>query len=180
MRASLLLCSLLLLACDDPKKAPPAPAPSASPAPSPSVVEAKKEEPKKEEPKKEDDLKVECILDPNAPGCKKGGGGGGGGGTTKPPVDSNLPEKLELGDIKAGTDGPKASAKSSCASKAKGGEKVQIKLSINGPAGTVSSASIIDAAGNDALANCVLAELKKATFKKTAKEAQGTQISVSF
>lgn len=52
MRASPLLVSLLLLACDDPKKTAPAPAPSAS-APPPSVAEAKKEEPKKEEPKTE-------------------------------------------------------------------------------------------------------------------------------
>ena len=118
---------------------------------------------------------VECILDPSK--CKKGGGGGT---TPKPPPDSSMPEKLELADIKAGVSGPKAAAESSCKSKAKGGEKVKIKLSINGPAGTVLSSSVDDDAGNAALGSCVAAELKKSTFKKVQKEQIGTVVSVSF
>jgi len=119
---------------------------------------------------------VECILDPSK--CKKGGGSGGG--TTKPPPDASMPEKLELADIKAGVSGPKAAAESSCKSKAKGGEKVKIKLSINGPAGTVLSSSVDDDAGNAALGSCVAAELKKSTFRKVQKEQIGTVVSVTF
>lgn len=118
---------------------------------------------------------VECILDPSK--CKKGGSTGT---TTKPPPDASMPEKLELADIKAGVAGPKSSAESSCKSKAKGGEKVKIKLSINGPAGTVISSSAEDDGGNPALGSCVAAELKKATFKKVQKEQIGTVVSVSF
>jgi hypothetical protein len=91
-----------------------------------------------------------------------------------------MPEKLELADIKAGTAGPKASAESSCKSKAKGGEKVKIKLSISGPSGTVLSSSVDDDGGNAALGSCVAAELKKATFKKVQKEQIGTIVSVGF
>ena len=60
------------------------------------------------------------------------------------------------------------------------GEKVSIKLSISGPQGTVLSSTVVDAAGNDALANFVASELKKATFKKVQKEQICTQVSVSF
>ena len=88
--------------------------------------------------------------------------------------------KLELADIKAGVAGPKASAESNCKKHAKGGEKVKIKLSISGPAGTVLSSSAEDDAGNAALGSCVAAELKKATFKKVQKEQIGTVVSVSF
>ena len=133
--------------------------------------------PAKAEPKpKEDDTpSVECILDPSK--CKKGGGGGA---ATKPPPDASMPEKLELADIKAGVSGPKASAESNCKKHAKGGEKVKIKLSISGPAGTVLSSSAEDDAGNPALGSCVAAELKKASFKKVQKEQIGTVVSVSF
>lgn len=125
---------------------------------------------------KEEDISVECLLDPSK--CKKGGGGGGGG--SKPPPDSGLPEKLELADIKAGTDPTKAAAKSNCAGKAKGGEKVKIKLSIAGPSGNVLSSTPEDDGGNAPLAQCVAAELKKSSFKKVQKEQIGTVVSVSF
>ncbi|SFD55311.1 MJ0042 family finger-like domain-containing protein [Nannocystis exedens] len=139
-----------------------------------------KVEPKKEEKKEEkkDDYSVDCILDPSK--CGKKGGGGGDSGSSKPPADSSLPEKLELSDIQAGVNPVKANAKTNCAKNAKGGEKVSIKLSISGPSGTVLSSTVVDAAGNDGLANCVAAELKKATFKKVQKEQIGTQVSVSF
>lgn len=137
-----------------------------------------KTEPKTEPKKQEDSTpSVECILDPSK--CKKSGGGGGGG-DSKPPPDKNLPEKLELEDIKAGTASSKASAESKCKGQAKGGEKVKIKLSINGPAGTVISSTVAEDGGNAGLASCVAAELKKSTFKKVQKEQIGTQISVSF
>ena len=142
-------------------------------------TETKSDEPKKPpEPKKEEDISVECLLDPSK--CKKGGGGGGGGGGSKPPPDSNLPEKLDVSDISAGTSATKAAAKSNCAGKAKGGEKVKIKLSISGPSGTVLSSTPEDDGGNAALASCVAAELKKSTFKKVQKEQIGTVVTVSF
>ena len=97
-----------------------------------------------------------------------------------PPDSSGLPEKLELADIKAGTDSTKAAAKANCAGKAKGGEKVKIKLSIAGPSGTVQSSTPEEDGGNAPLASCVAGELKKSTFKKVQKEVIGTVVSVSF
>lgn len=138
-----------------------------------------KTEPKKEVKKEEkkEDYSVDCILDPSKCGGSKKSGDSG---AAKPPVDSSLPEKLELSDIQAGVNPVKANAKSNCAKHSKGGEKVSIKLSISGPTGNVLSSSVVDAAGNDQLANCVAAELKKATFKKVKKEQIGTQVSVGF
>ena len=142
-------------------------------------VDAKADEPKKVDAKpKEEDISVECLLDQSK--CKKPGSGGGGGGTKPPPDSSGLPEKLELADIKAGTDGTKAAAKANCAGKAKGGEKVKIKLSIAGPSGTVQSSTPEEDGGNAPLASCVAGELKKSTFKKVQKEVIGTVVSVSF
>ncbi len=125
---------------------------------------------------KEEEVSVECLLDPAS--CKKGGSGGSN--AAKPPPDANLPATLDLADIKAGTSSTKAAAESSCKGKAKGGEKVKIKLSIEGPTGKVISSSPDSDGGNPALASCVAAELKKSTFKKVQKAQIGTVVSVSF
>jgi predicted Zn finger-like uncharacterized protein len=147
-----------------------------------AVGDSPKTDTKKDEKKEEkkDDYSVDCILDPSK--CKKSSSSSSSdsGSSSKPPVDSSLPDKLELPDIQAGVNPAKAAAKTNCSKHAKGGEKVSIKLSISGPSGTVLSSTVVDAAGNDGLANCVAAELKKATFKKVKKEQIGTQVSVSF
>ncbi len=130
--------------------------------------------PKKKVVKKPDDLSVDCLLDPSK--CKKGGGGGGGGGGSSAPPDSSLPKKLVAADIKAGYSSAKKSAQSKCKSKSKGGEKVVVKLSIQGSTGKVVSAT----ADGSPLGNCVAAEMKKAKFKKFQAKQQGAQISVRF
>ncbi len=136
------------------------------------VVEAPKPEPKK-------DYGVDCILGKASCGDKS---------AEKPasPVDkpvtppSDLPEKLEQADISAGTSAARSAAASSCARLAKGGEKVQIKLSIAGPSGSVIGASPVEDAGNPQLASCVAGELKQASFRKVQKQQIGTVVSVKF
>ncbi|HFE46927.1 MAG TPA: DUF4339 domain-containing protein [Nannocystis exedens] len=135
--------------------------------------ETKVDTPKKKVAKKPDDVSVDCLLDPSK--CKKGGGGGGGGGSSAPP-DPSLPKKLGAPDLKAGSSAAKKAAKSNCKSKSKGGEKVVVKLSIEGATGKVASAT----ADSSALGKCVAAELKKAKFKKFQAKRQGVQISVRF
>ncbi|MCA9663181.1 MAG: hypothetical protein KC486_32910, partial [Myxococcales bacterium] len=98
-----------------------------------------------------------------------------GGGSSAPP-DSSLPKKLTASDIKAGYAGAKKAAQSNCKSKAKGGEKVEVKLSIEGSSGKVLSAS----SDGSALGKCVEGELKKATFKKFQAAQQGVQVSIRF
>ena len=138
----------------------------------PAVVEAPKPEAKK-------DYGVDCILGKASCGDKS---------AEKPasPVDkpvtppSDLPEKLEQADISAGTSAARSAAASSCARFAKGGEKVQIKLSIAGPSGTVIGASPVEDAGNPQLASCVAGELKQASFRKVQKQQIGTVVTVKF
>lgn len=93
---------------------------------------------------------------------------------------SDLPEKLEQADISAGTSAARASAASACAKLAKGGEKVQIKLSIAGPTGAVIGASALEDAGNTQLAACVVGEFKSASFRKVQKQQTGTVVTVKF
>lgn len=138
------------------------------------VVEKPRQDP---EPAK--DYGVDCILGKASCGDKKP--------EKAEPKDtppaappSDLPEKLEQADISAGTSAARAAAASSCAKFAKGGEKVQIKLSIAGPTGSVVGASPTEDAGNPQLASCVAGELKQASFRKVQKQQIGTVVTVKF
>lgn len=150
--------------------------PKASPVADTPKTEAPKAEAPKPEPKAE--YGVDCLLGKAscgerpkpAPEVK----------TEAPPATSDLPEKLEQADISAGTSAARAAAASSCARLAKGGEKVQIKLSIAGPSGAVIAASPTEDAGNPQLAACCATELKQASFRKVQKAQIGTVVTVKF
>lgn len=122
------------------------------------------------------ELSADCILDPSAPGC---------GGSTKkaapkaeekkaPAVDPNLPASLTSTDIRDGIESVKAAAKA-CGPKngASAGTSVQVKLSIAGSTGKVTSAAAQAPHAGTALGNCVAAALKKAQFKKFQKASIG-------
>jgi hypothetical protein len=117
---------------------------------------------------------VECLLNPNAPGCKVGGGSKKKKKADSPPA-GNLPDKLGLSDLKAGVKGPKSAAKSKC--KSKGSGKIKVKLSIKGSTGRVTSATPTP---SNALGKCVAAEMKKSKFKKFKKSSLGYQTSVTI
>lgn len=121
---------------------------------------------------------VACLVDPNQPCCAKKGGGGkpSGGNTGGGKVDSNLPEQLDSGMIKAGIDKVKGRAQA-CGSKssAKGAVKVRIKATPEGKVGSVDIVSSPD----DALASCVASALKGATFAKTQR-GMGFAYTLSF
>lgn len=95
-------------------------------------------------------------------------------------LPSDLPEKLEQADISAGTSAARAAATSACAKLAKGGEKVQVKLSIAGPTGSVIATTPTEDAGNPALAACVAKQLEAASFRKVQKQQIGTVVTVKF
>lgn len=144
----------------------------------PSKLAAVVDAPKPAE-KEKVDYGVDCILGKTACGDKS---------VNRPAdvegpavvVPSNLPEKLEQADISAGTSAARAAATSACAGLAKGGEKVQIKLSIAGATGTVVGASAVEDAGNPQLAACCVGELKQASFRKVQKQQTGTVVTVKF
>ena len=119
---------------------------------------------------------VACLVDPNQPCCAKKGGKPSGGNTGGGKVDSNLPEQLDSGMIKAGIDKVKGRAQA-CGSKssAKGAVKVRIKATPEGKVGSVDIVSSPD----DALASCVASALKGATFAKTQR-GMGFAYTLSF
>jgi predicted Zn finger-like uncharacterized protein len=131
---------------------------------------------KKDPPKEEkEDIGVDCLLNPET--CKKGSSGSGGSGSSKPPAESGLPEKLTADQIKAGTASAKSSAESKCKAQSKGGEKITVKISIEGSSGKVLSASADD---SGPLGTCVAGEYKNATFPKFTAPQQGAQVTVRF
>ncbi|MBK7830654.1 hypothetical protein [Nannocystis sp.] len=95
-----------------------------------------------------------------------------------PPDD--LPERLEQADISAGTSAARAAAASSCTRLARGGEKVQVKLSIAGPTGAVIGASALEDAGNPQLAACCVGQLERASFRQVKKQQIGTVVTIKF
>lgn len=139
--------------------------------------------PKQAEPApKQGDVPLECVLDPNLPGC-------GGKAKAPPPkqpdqtpaIDPSLPETLGNTAIRDGIAPVKATAKQ-CGSKHGGtaGEKVRVKLSIVGATGAVSSTAAEDAHRGTALGNCVAAALKKATFPKFRKSVIGVEYTITL
>jgi hypothetical protein len=136
------------------------------------VVEAPK-------PASKPDYDVDCILGKSA--CKDRPAPKVEEPTKPAPVpQDSLPEKLEQADISAGTGAARAAAASKCARLAKGGEKVQVKLSIAGPTGAVIGTGVLDDAGNAGLASCVAKELEQASFRKVQKQQMGTVVTVKF
>ena len=163
---------------DRPATKPGKPRPG-KPKPGESIkAEPDKPAPVVDAPKPKADYGVDCILGKASCGDKPVEKVA----TPDKPVQaqSDLPEKLEQADISAGTSAARASAASACARLAKGGEKVQVKLSIAGPTGSVVGVSALEDAGNPQLAACVAGELKQASFKKVQKQQMGTVVTVKF
>jgi cell division protein FtsN len=124
---------------------------------------------------KGEDVSVGCILDPDS--CKDKASG-----SSKPKtaaVDPNLPPSLTAAEFKKGLQSVKSQAKS-CGSRhgAKGGDSVQIRLSISGSTGNVTSAAATGPHKGTALGNCVAAAIKSAKFSKFQKSSQGFSFGV--
>src|SRR5690606_28051202 len=126
--------------------------------------------PPKEE--KKDDISVDCLLDPSKCGGSGGSKSGGSGGAAA--GSSSGPAKLSVSDIKAGIATVKDGA-SACGPKngAAGGTSVEIKFSVSGASGKVSSATAVGDFAGKPLANCVAAAAKGATFIKCQAASQG-------
>jgi hypothetical protein len=158
--------------------------PTGSTGTKPPDPNAGKAPPPEKKPSGSENLDVDCILDPGLPKCKGGGGSKPSGGTKPPPTGSTDPgveQTLSQADIKAGIAPVKDAAKA-CGPKhgAKPGEKVQVRLSISGSSGTVTSATAQGAHQGTPLGNCVAAALKKATFKKFAKASIGAVYPITM
>lgn len=90
------------------------------------------------------------------------------------------PEKLDTSALKAGIAAAKDAAEARCEDLADGGDKVEVKLSIRGSTGKVSSAEVRGAAAGTALGTCVARELKTASFDRFEAAQQGLIVTVRF
>lgn len=146
----------------------------------PAMIEAPKPVPAPAKAQAEE-LTVECIINPNVPGCRsKRPEAPAPVVVETPDPKASLPATLDPADIGEGTRAAKAAAASQCAALAKGGEAIKIKLSIAGPEGTVMKTTPEADAGNPQLAACVARELTGASFKKVAKPQIGAVVTVKF
>ncbi len=143
------------------------PAPKAEPKPAPKAKKAE------ELPR---EMSVECLLNPKS--CmddtpKK---------SAKPdaPSTPELPSKLSLSQLKAGTAKARNNARNQCADLASSGDKVQVKLSIAGATGKVINTTVLGSAAGSALGKCVASKLAASRFDRTLSPQQGTQVTVRF
>ena len=120
----------------------------------------------------EDHSAINCTLNPSAPGCKTPEELG-------PPAPP--PDKLSTADIKAGFARQKRAAKK-CGSffAARPGERVVVKLSIDGSSGAVTSATPLFPHSLTELGKCVADELSQAKFRRFTSKAQGVQFGVTM
>lgn len=94
-------------------------------------------------------------------------------------ADPSRPAKLTQAQVRTGISGPKKSAKQ-CGRPhgAAPGERVEVKLSISGATGKVTSATPRGTHAKSALGRCVAQALSKSTFPKFGDPAMGVSFGV--
>lgn len=123
-----------------------------------------------------DPMSADCLLNPAK--CKVPKAAPAEEAPAKPSV--SLPEKLSTSALKAGISGTKDRAERVCEDLASSGDKVQVKLSIRGTTGSVTSAVAQGAAASTKLGACVARELAKSTFDRFVAPQQGLIATVRF
>lgn len=125
-------------------------------------------------PAKEESGQVDCLLDPNAPGCKKDRVV-----AEKKEEAPALPDKLSQNQLRDGFQEVKADAKT-CGKHygAETGTKVAVKVSIEGKTGGITKATPQDEHAGTALGKCVADALRRATFPPFASPAMGVTWSI--
>lgn len=144
--------------------------PAAKPAAAPASEPASK-------PAEPDLMSVDCLLNPGK--CKTKESAPAPAPKPSAPAEE-LPEKLDTSALKAGIAAAKDAAEARCEDLADGGDKVEVKLSIRGSTGKVSSAEVRGAAAGTALGTCVARELKTASFDRFEAAQQGLIVTVRF
>lgn len=96
-----------------------------------------------------------------------------------PEPGSDLPELSEA-DLKAVVEPAKVAARQTCNGIDRGGERVEVELTIAGKSGAVSHTSVWHDGGNPALATCVANELARVVFKPSRKASTRTAVTVTF
>lgn len=97
-----------------------------------------------------------------------------------PAPEAGLPAMLEQSDISAITGAGRSAASNACGELVKGGERVKLRLSIAGPSGSITSATVVDDAGNPQLAACAAQEVGRLAVKKVQKAQIGAMVTLKF
>lgn len=155
------------------------PASSGMPWDDPPTKPTKTKEPKTTKPaapSKSDDIPVECVIDPASCGMGKSDK------KNPPPAkdpkpkpdDTNLPNKLDATAIKRGM-GPVKSKAKGCRARHGGapGEKVQVKLTVQGNSGRVVKAAAMGDHAGTPLGACVAQALSGAKLDRFQASVQG-------
>lgn len=97
-----------------------------------------------------------------------------------PAPRSDLPAELTADDLKEVLDPVKVTARQTCRPMSRGGERVEVELTIAGSTGAVSHTSVWQDAGNPPLANCVAGELGRVRFKPTQRTSTRSPVAIQF
>src|SRR5690606_9550252 len=146
--------------------------PKAEPKVEPKTKSAKKE------PKDGGVLPVECVIDPSkcSTGKRKGGSDAAALGSTK-----GLPASPSSSQIRSAMAKVKPQAKA-CRGRHGGrdGEKVRVKLSVEGATGRVTSAKPLEDHARTALGRCVADALAKAGLPRFSKPQVGVVYAITL
>lgn len=93
---------------------------------------------------------------------------------------SDLPAELGEAELREAVEPAKVAARRTCNGVDRGGERIEVELTIAGSSGVVSHTSVWHDGGNPALATCVANELARAVFKPTRRASTRTTVSVTF
>jgi hypothetical protein len=127
-----------------------------------------------DEPPPTDDAKVDCLLNPDRPGCKKPESK-----TEEETAEAeSLPEKLGAAALKSGFDQIKTRARQ-CGEQhaAEPGTKVRVHVSIEGATGKVLSAKVIDDHAGP-IAFCITKAVESVTFARFTAKQMGTEYTL--
>ena len=117
---------------------------------------------------------------PAAPTKAADPAGGAVVAAASPAPRSDLPPELSVDALKEVLEPVKVAARQTCRAMSRGGERVEVELTIAGSTGAVSHTSVWQDAGNTALADCVAGELRRARFAPTQKASTRQPVAIQF
>ena len=97
--------------------------------------------------------------------------------TPAPRAEPAGPSAEELKEV---LEPAKVAARQTCRAVSRGGERVEVELTIAGSSGAVSHTSVGQDGGNPGLANCVAGELGRVKFKPNERTSTRTPVAIQF
>lgn len=96
------------------------------------------------------------------------------------PAPRAEPAGLSAEELKEVLEPAKVAARQTCRAVSRGGERVEVELTIAGSTGSVSHTSVWQDAGNPGLASCVAGELGRVKFKPSQRASTRSPVAIQF